>query len=805
MRKIKIVKNPTRQFSGNFKGNTVPEMLGSHNYVSEGTDPAFAVKKSLTKVPEEIANVEAEGGETVMFPDTNAFPGFPSFYDIVGKRHPAGGVDLALPDDAFIYSDTKDMKIKDKEILAMFGKNVGKKGKKQFTPAELSKKYDINDYLKVLADPHTSKIERSTAELMIKNYQAKLGQLALVQESIKGFPDGIPAVSVPYMYTVGIDPKAILGEPQMQQTQMPQQVAQYGGNQNNMTVDTSQLPDLNMINNDFLVQDRSMMKQAGNMAKMQGGGPVVEWTADENELALNIADAQKSNPGKTIYVKKDGKYETVQGDAYPGKTYTGKQDFGKAKKSFEQLGYLLENNPDVQNSVYENYLKHIKDSKNKRLSQATKDRLLSVPKEEVIKNFLNYQEQVYTFDANKIDLSDPKDEYDTERNGKNGKYKALVNQFGLPQLSDDQIMMGQAFYKGFWDTKSDPQFKDTLSHISMGQFGKKDEPKNYKDDISPVDGIFGNTTAGQYVSAAGSFSLTPEEEKKKEEEVKDYTIPETQYETQTSTPDWWQQDVNNVSLALKNQLGLKKYYPKLQTLDLQEPSPVFKSPEREAAAIAEQANIATQANTAFSGPQATSARNSQVQGTAANQIANALGQTHNYNIGIANQFEQLQKNIRNQEEMGNANNASRFYDQTVLTNQQYDNSKREAEAVTLGAFNQGLTNAQKTAALNLMYPHFQTNAPTGTVFFNKGSMPDANQYGQSPAGLDSYLQKMYELGIDPDQKTIGKFYTGFDDTEDEDITNGVGTGSIGYPGNWTGYKFGGELKRVRIKKLPKKN
>ncbi len=801
MHKIKIVKKPTRQFSGSFKGNEVPEMLGSHNYASEGTDPAFAVKKSLRQVPEEIANVEAEGGETVMFPETNAFPGFPSFYDIVGNRHTNGGVDLALPDDSFIFSDTKDMKIKDKTILAMFGKSIGKKGKKQFTPAEISKKYDINDYLKVLGDPNSSKIERNTAEQMIKNYQAKLGQLALVQESIKGFPDGIPAVAVPYMYSVGIEPTAILGEMNPStQKQLPP-VAQYGGPQNNLSFDTSQLPDLNMINNDFQMQDRAMMKQVGSMTKMQGGGPVVDWVEDENQLALNIAKVQKDNPGKIIYVKKDGKYQKVEGNAYPGTTYTGKQNFGDAKKSYEQLTYLLENNPDIQNSVYENYLKHIKDSKNKRLTEATRERLLSVPKEEVIKNFLNYQEQVYTFDANGVDLSDPKDEYDTERNGKNGKYKALVGEYGLPQLSDDEIMMGQAFYKGFWDTKSDPQFKDTLSHISMGQFGKKDEPKNYKDDISPVDGIFGNTTAGQYVSAAGTFNLTEEEQKKKEEGVKDYKIPETNYETKTSVPDWWEQDVNNTSLALKNQLGLKKYYPKMQTLDLQEPDPVFKSPEREAAAIAEQANIAQQANTSFSGAQNTSARNSQVQGTAANQIANALGQTHNYNIGIANQFEQLQKNIRNQEEMANANSAARFYDQTVITNQNYDNAKREAEMVTLGAYNQGLTNAQKTAALNLMYPHFQTHAPTGTVFFEKGSKLDPSSFNNSPSGLDSYLQKMYELGLQPDEKTVGKFYTGFDDTEEEDVTDMYGTGNMGYPGNWQ--KFGGTLKKVRIKALPK--
>lgn len=796
MPKVKITKKPTRQFSGNFKGNQVPEMLGSHNYGSQGSEPAFDVKKTLTKVPKHIANVEAEGGETVMFPDSGAFTGFPAFYDIQGNRHSAGGVDLALPDNAFVFSDTKDMKIKDKTILAMFGKSVGKKGRKQFTPAELSKKYDINDYLKVLADPSSSKIEVETAEQMIKNYQAKLGQLALVQESTKGFPDGIPAVALPYMYTVGIDPEAILGTSQAPMPS-PKGTAQYGGTQE-MTVDTSQLPNLNTINNDYQIQDRAMMKQAGNL-KMQEGGPVVDWIEDENELALAIADAQKKNPGKTVYVKKDGKYQRVKGNAYPGKTYTGKQDFGDFKRSYEQLSYILENNPDVRKAIYNNYKKYINDENNSRL-KGKREKLSQLSEDEVIKNFLDYQEQVYTFNANKVDLSDPKDEYDQEANGKNAKYKALVGEFDLPALTDDQIMVAQAYYKGFWDTKQDPKFKDTLSHISMGQFGKKDEPKNYKEDISPVDGIFGNTTAGQMVLAAGEYGLEDEEEKKKDV-VPDYKTTDANYETQVSNTDWWQQDVNNVGLALKQQLGLKKYFPRMQNINLQEPDPVFKSPEREAAAIAEQANIASMANAAFSDAQATSSRNAQVQGTAAAQIANALGQTHNYNIGIANQFEQLRNSIRNQEETANANNAARFYDQTVITNQEYDNAKRTAEAVTLGAFNQGLTNAQKTGALNVMYPHFQTDPVTGQVYFNKGSKLDPSQYDANPAGFDAYIKAVRENpNIDPE--VLAAFYTG-QSSDEFDPTDGIGTGTLGYPGNWN--KFGGTLKKVKINKLPKRN
>jgi len=121
------------------------------------------------------------------------------------------------------------MKIFDKDILAEFGMSVPKKGKtKGFTPAEISKKYDINKYKQILLNPDSDKTERETAETMIQNYNLKLGKLALVQESSKGFPQSIPLIAMPYLESIGADPSMFgpQGEGPLPSDQP--QVAAYG-------------------------------------------------------------------------------------------------------------------------------------------------------------------------------------------------------------------------------------------------------------------------------------------------------------------------------------------------------------------------------------------------------------------------------------------------------------------------------------------------------------------------------------------------------------------------------------------------
>ena len=96
------------------------------------------------------------------------------------------------------------MRIKDEEILKMFNMTPKRKG---YTPAEIAKQYDINKYRRILADSDSEDLQKETAEMMISNYNLKLGKLALVQESLKGFPQGVPMISMPYLQNMKMNPE----------------------------------------------------------------------------------------------------------------------------------------------------------------------------------------------------------------------------------------------------------------------------------------------------------------------------------------------------------------------------------------------------------------------------------------------------------------------------------------------------------------------------------------------------------------------------------------------------------------------
>jgi len=182
--------------------------LGQKNIYSDMTDnPYESVSNTLQPVDREEANIEAELGETA-FGDFNN-DGRKEHMKIGGERHTNGGTPLNVPEGTFIYSDTKKLRIGG-PVLAKFGKSENTKQK--FTPAQLAKQYDINKYQAILDDPYTDKMAKSTAARMIDNYEKKLGGLALVQESMKGFPQGIPDVA-----------KSVLPEG------MGQQLAEMGG------------------------------------------------------------------------------------------------------------------------------------------------------------------------------------------------------------------------------------------------------------------------------------------------------------------------------------------------------------------------------------------------------------------------------------------------------------------------------------------------------------------------------------------------------------------------------------------------
>lgn len=188
------------------------------------SEPDIQVNRTLKAIPRSKANVEVEDGEIISTPGEG---GIPNVFKASGERHSGGGIPLNLPKDSFVFSDTNAMKIKDPEILAQFGITTTS----SMTPAGIAKKYDVNKWKGILADPDTDDIQRKTAEMMISNYNLKLAKLGLVQESKKGFPQGIPQVAMPYIESLQINPDDMVDmNPGSGGTsQMMDNMAEYGG------------------------------------------------------------------------------------------------------------------------------------------------------------------------------------------------------------------------------------------------------------------------------------------------------------------------------------------------------------------------------------------------------------------------------------------------------------------------------------------------------------------------------------------------------------------------------------------------
>ena len=154
------------------------------------------VSDTLSPIPRDEANIEAERGETIVGDLDN--DGMVEHAIVGGKRHFQGGTPLNVPDGSFVFSDYNKLKIKNKDLLKGIFNMSASKG---VTPAKVAKRYELNKYKDILNDPESDALDRKTAQLMLDNNMKKLGQLALVQEGMKGFPDGVPDIALPLLGT----------------------------------------------------------------------------------------------------------------------------------------------------------------------------------------------------------------------------------------------------------------------------------------------------------------------------------------------------------------------------------------------------------------------------------------------------------------------------------------------------------------------------------------------------------------------------------------------------------------------------
>jgi hypothetical protein len=203
MAKIKINKLPEGYIVRD--GKVVKAFYhGGSNYMPGMGGMQMPVQTSVTKntigpVPRDMANLEAEKGETVLTDLNN--DNSMELYNISGKRHTEGGTPLSLPEQSFIYSDTAKMRLNTSELA-----ELGINSKKKMTPAAVSKKYQLNKYIGLLDENFFDPITEKTADLMLQKNKMKLSQLAFIQERKKDFEEGVPLASYPYLVSQEIDP-----------------------------------------------------------------------------------------------------------------------------------------------------------------------------------------------------------------------------------------------------------------------------------------------------------------------------------------------------------------------------------------------------------------------------------------------------------------------------------------------------------------------------------------------------------------------------------------------------------------------
>ena len=201
----KVVEDKVMQYGGDMYSTgdqadyglvTTPQEYYGQTMFNNTDDQS--VRFSLSGVPREDANIEAEGGETVLT-DLNNNGDF-GLYNITGPRHSQGGVPMFLPEQSFIYSDTPKLKFS-KDEMSEFGIGGARK-----TPAQISKKFGLNNYYGELDSQFSDNISSRSAELMLKKNMEDLSKLSFMQEAKKNFEDGVPLASHPFLLSQGLDP-----------------------------------------------------------------------------------------------------------------------------------------------------------------------------------------------------------------------------------------------------------------------------------------------------------------------------------------------------------------------------------------------------------------------------------------------------------------------------------------------------------------------------------------------------------------------------------------------------------------------
>ena len=704
------------------------------------------VRYSLSSVPRDRANIEAEGGETVLTDLTN--DGQFGLYNITGPRHSAGGVPMFLPEQSFIYSDTDKMKFT-KDELAEFGINT----KKKMTPAKLSKKYELNDYYAHLESPFADKIQAVTSELMLKKNMMNLSKVAFGQESKKKFEEGVPLAAHPYLVQQGIDPleftakmEAITREeaemklmaslpPEQQeqmmmlqqmmaqvdqQEQMPEQaMAKYGAEVLPQAQDGSfdpfgnSSPDFESLLSNVTPSVLNRETQDA-LIKQLTDGYNANGLDGVNKILASIKETYSPTATEEV-VEEEVVTEEVAGNNNKKKKAKNVAFDQSMQDRYTNEWGITFNDDGVGSSTYSDV-------------QGYQDNGLFGGASQNLEGWKEANANYPGIDA----LVESLPKYGKKKNPEVEKYQKWFNEVSIPEqvaaMRAERVRVGKEFTDEDEATAIEALIKDygfkkgvgTGYDGKMGTWTSSRRPFSFKDAKVPEEKE--DTPRGDLTQ------VIPEE----------YTPPKA---------EWWKQDQNNLTaLGLIDDNLYLPFQPDVQRTVI---SPTFD--DWRGAVNANNASAGTIANAlgAVGGPQAVANSNIQGQNLAAN--AAAVGATNSRNVGTANQFETIRAQIDPQFNQLEANRKTKLFDDTNKTLQSADNFRNWRMGENAKLQNAALTNRANTFNLNTTYDNYAVDPRTGGMigFTNPNALKKVGDKGDA---LEAYYDKVSDYEKQTGQK-----------------------------------------------------
>ena len=729
--------------------------------------PKVTLSKVLGPVNRKIANVEAEKGETVVTNMSRGINNIYEMYSIGGKKHSQGGTPLTLPTDgdkesdgtSFIFSDNKKMIVKDPAILEYFGVNP----KKPQTFAGISKSWldAINTSKQILIDDTADKVSKKSAEMSMDNAAFKIAALKLLQESRKGFKDGVPNGLSPFFDKLQIDPSEMFAMNQQDAGAANQAVAMaFGGMAKDFVAMNEQYP-------------FPSLAMGGQLHQYSGGGKVYK----EADLPTG---AKINTSGKIFkvdeFVKQDdGTYRKVtKVNVDPTPSAGTKTSSGPLK---DWIASSAENKAMVEqaNAIIKKGLdnKTIKDLGNGKINilgtfkPDFKDRI-------ILSRVLNQSGKDFSTDQYKIVTQGATGPY-SKLDQKTGKLKgtgSFVAGF-TPEDYEKRYIFEKAKGLGMSDDDAfaevenvikDPTKAKALRKEYIGFLGIKAPAKDeelmsadfYKKNYAEVTkGIETKLGAEGYRPAIGdeqlsgfehfdAFGFTANPEYEEETATSgvgpcatcpDGTVPVRDASgncapCNTKAPEYKKlgqtnqlvnpygfrrEDLASLNRAVQARFEIPELHPWAKSAEVVMPDRAYYSPERTIAAKNEQLNQAMQGVSAFGNAQAAGATAMALSGQAYGEVANAISDYADKNVGVFNAGEQYNTQLANARNAQDAQLATSMYDKENILKQSLANSISAAKDKIVQLSNQAYTNASNIYNLNTTTENFKKDPFTGII------------------------------------------------------------------------------------------